>query len=235
MAKPKKYALNNSYFKNRTPDMPKYPLDIVKYFTENGELPFAYYGEMDNWVYEMFCEYQKRASINFEQFLTPSATAKYMYDLLVNEIIRTADHHFSILEIGCGTGQITKYLTQLEDDADSITAIDFDPDMITICKLLYPESSIEFIQEDFTEHNKQYDYIITNPPYSNLVGIFQCLDKCLKDTGFAVLLLPVGAVQKERPKALVELLSKFSFTTFKMNEKFERTGTVAEISLIYKN
>lgn len=222
----KKYALNNSYFKNHLPDMPHYPVEVVKYFKENNDLPFEYSGE--NWVYEMFCEFQKRGGVQLEQFLTPDKTAKRMFDLLRNyNGISTS----SVLEIGCGTGQITKHLEVYQ----SVKAIDIDKDMIEICQTLYNADNIEFIKSDYKEFTGKFDYIICNPPYSDVPELLSCIDRNLADNGLAVVLLPAMTFKKERPKKLVELLSKFKVIQSEpMTEKFERTGVNAEISVIQR-
>ena len=54
----KKYALSNSYFKNRKHDYPDTILDIVKYKQQFGDLPFDCRDA--NWLYEAMIERQKR-------------------------------------------------------------------------------------------------------------------------------------------------------------------------------
>ncbi|MDR1130591.1 MAG: hypothetical protein LBK96_06380 [Prevotellaceae bacterium] len=72
----KKYELKNSYFKNRYGNMPDTILEIAQYQKEHGELPFKYDG--DNWVYDAFCERQKRKGVYASQYLTPDATVAWL-------------------------------------------------------------------------------------------------------------------------------------------------------------
>ncbi|MDB0602327.1 ParB/RepB/Spo0J family partition protein [Tenacibaculum maritimum] len=48
----KKYALNNSYFKNRKTDYPANPLEVLDYWMQHNELPFDM-GDESNWMYEV--------------------------------------------------------------------------------------------------------------------------------------------------------------------------------------
>ena len=57
----KKYALNNSYFKNRKNSYPANPLEVAMYHEQHGTLPFDYSGT--DWLYETYIEYQKRNSV----------------------------------------------------------------------------------------------------------------------------------------------------------------------------
>lgn len=234
MAKTKKYALNNSYFKNCSNIMPQNPLDVVLFYRSLGELPFKYEG--DNWVYDMFCEYQKRHSIRFEQFLTPDSTAIRMAQLLLSGIEIEDIKTKTALEIGCGTGQITKLLFGL----GSLQAFDIDEDMISICENLYDRSNFHFYKYDFKEDNtyyikQKYDCVISNPPYSNIASLLDYVYRSLKDDGKAVLLLPIGTFQKTRPKILVKMINQFEIIHREpMVEPFLRTGIKAEITVLTK-
>jgi len=104
MKKNKKYQLVNSYFKvAERSGLPVNILDIAKWNSASNDLPFAYKG--NNWVYDAFCEKQKRSGVTNSQFLTPDAT--------VDRMLHFAGMYFNdnhVLEPGCGTGQITKEL-----------------------------------------------------------------------------------------------------------------------------
>ena len=108
----KKYALNNSYFKNirGLAGVPKTPEECFGYYEEHKELPFqdSHYfvdGVVDDWwLYDCFVEYQKRAGVVFSQFFTPRETAKRVADL--------ADEYFLsdcfVLDACCGFGALSK-------------------------------------------------------------------------------------------------------------------------------
>lgn len=68
----KRYALANSYFKNRRLIWPYTLCEIHDYLQQHGELPFRYDG--DNWSYDALCERQKRRGVRLSQYLTPDAT-----------------------------------------------------------------------------------------------------------------------------------------------------------------
>ena len=75
----KKYSLNNSYFKNRHMGAPKTPYEVMMYHKQYNEFPFEYSG--GNWMYDCFCEYQKREGVYHSQFFTPDKTAEQMAKL----------------------------------------------------------------------------------------------------------------------------------------------------------
>ena len=58
----------------------------------------------------------------------------------------------------------------------------------------------------------------------------------LGDGGLAILLLPKGFIDKDKPKALVEILEKFSVMHREdMEEDFARTAIKAEIVVLEKD
>ena len=77
----KRYALANSYFKNRLLIWPDTLCEIHDYLQQHGELPFRYDG--DNWSYDALCERQKRRGVRLSQYLTPDATARRIAALAV--------------------------------------------------------------------------------------------------------------------------------------------------------
>jgi hypothetical protein len=222
----KKYCLNNSYFKVASNvGLPTTLLEIAKYERENGELPFSYSGE--NWVYDAFCEYQKRKGVVYSQYLTP--------DNSVDRMLHFAGSYFkdnNVLEPCCGTGQITKELLK---DGYNVTAFDIDGDMVEFINFQYPQLNTE--RYDFREYKKNCNQIIANPPY----GIYELSDflRWVLDIqtsgGISVLLLPKGFVEKDRPKALLKVLHGFSVLEKEdMREPFLRTASLAEIVVLKK-
>jgi SAM-dependent methyltransferase len=224
----KKYALNNSYFKNRTANDPDTLSEIVSYFKENGELPFRYDG--NNWPYDTVCERQKREHIIRCQHLTPDDTARKMAILASHY----SSNKITTLDACCGTGQITGALL---NEGFNVSAFDIDTDLIAVHNLLYPGCMAQV--EDFTEMKDhiKWELIVSNPPFDAQIGIqfFVWLEKSLLPKGKAVLLLPKGFVDKTRPKALVDNLNKFNVLHREdMTEKFFHTAIQAEIIVLKK-
>lgn len=100
----KRYALANSYFKNRLLIWPDTLCEIHDYLQQHGELPFRYDG--DNWSYDALCERQKRRGVRLSQYLTPDATARRIAALAV----RYFENDSRIMDVCCGTGQLTRAL-----------------------------------------------------------------------------------------------------------------------------
>ncbi len=226
----KKYALNNSYFKRRRPQDPSTPFEVLEYVKQHNELP---YNEdlTDNWFYDCFVEYQKRAGVFKSQYFTPKETAKELASIVYEY---TTDNNTRILDACCGFGQITKELVSL--NLEQITAFDFDVDLINACKYFNPV--VKFFEEDFRDYNvkgvrsSQYNIVVSNPPYEvkELTEFLYFLDDVLYSGGVAVLLVPMGFLDKSRPKRLVDVLNQFHILNRNpMTEEFARTKIKAEI------
>lgn len=228
ISKMRKYALNNSYFKNRRENDPDTLSEIVSYFKENGELPFNYNG--NNWSYDTVCERQKRRQIIRCQHLTPDKTARRIAEIAYE---KSPDSAFA-LDACCGTGQLTGALAE---KGYTVVAFDIDPEMIAVHHFLYPECNAQL--NDFTGLSGavRFDLIVSNPRFDAQIAIafFQCLNKMMTVSGKAVLLLPKGFVDKTRPKALTEGLAKFRVLYREdMTEKFFHTAILGEIVVLEK-
>ncbi|MDR1902378.1 MAG: class I SAM-dependent methyltransferase, partial [Treponema sp.] len=200
-------------------------LEIAKFERDHGELPFSYSG--DNWVYDAFCEYQKRSGVIYSQFLTPAAT--------VDRMLHFAGKYFKnndVLEPCCGTGQITKELLKNEY---AVTAFDIDAEMVEFINFQYPELNARVC--DFKIYEGNHNQIIANPPYElpELSAFLQWVLDIQTSGGISVLLLPKGFVEKTKPKALVSTLHQLSVQEKEdMRESFLRTSTSAEIVVLKK-
>ncbi len=227
----KKYRLNNSYFKNRRPQDPSTPFEVFDYVKQHKELP---YNEefCNNWLYDCFVEYQKRAGVFNSQFFTPEATAKELAEIAYGY---TTNGNARILDACCGFGQITKELFKL--NLNQITAFDFDAELVSLCQSILP--TIKVFTEDFKDEENikgvrgaKYDIVVSNPPYEvkELTEFLYFSDDVLVESGIAVLLIPMGFLDKSRPKRLVEILNQFHrLRRTPMNEEFARTKVKAEI------
>ncbi|WP_165026657.1 ParB N-terminal domain-containing protein [Dysgonomonas sp. ZJ279] len=237
----KRYALNNSYFKNRKYNYPDTLLEIVLYWKKFGELPFEYSG--DNWVFDTMIERQKRHGVINSQYLTPDKTARQLVELTNNFIPK--DH--KVLDACCGTGQLTKYLLE---NKFNVTGFDADPEMVEVCKYIYPQSDFKhFIieskpdDENQRETNEKWDLIVSNPPHGqkDLIPFLNWLSTSLTNEGKAILLLPKGFLSKVSPPKLVGYIERLNVLHREdMAESFTHTKCAAEIYIVglnesYKN
>ena len=227
----KKYALNNSYFKNRNYGMPSNPAEVYQYFNEYGELPYEN-GELnDNWIYECFVEFQKRNGVYNSQFFTPENTAQE----LVYRLLNYANLDDEILEPCCGFGQITRTLAN--NGFQKVVAFDNDAKLVEIASDFIP--GFEIVEDDYmsSKDERKYEFIISNPPYEvkELTAFLEYSLSKLHTKGKTVLLIPNGFLDKTRPAALVKVLNGFSILErIPMLEEFARTKINAEIVVLEK-
>ena len=65
----------------------------------------------------------------------------------------------SILDIGCGTGNLIKYLKEtIQFNEKNYTGIDFSQEMVNYCKIKYPQSS--FLKGDLLESDRKSEYYL---------------------------------------------------------------------------
>lgn len=224
----KKYALNNSYFKNtyygiNTP--PLTPYDVFLYLKQHGELPFAYHG--DNWMYDCYNEYQKRRTIYNSQFFTPDDTADRMAQLAYNYF----DENKPVLDACCGFGQLTRALLKQNFQC---FGYDFCFELVEMYK---ENTKCGAEHTDFQSFGKKYTNIMSNPPYEIpiLTEFLECTYKILEDDGTLILLIPNGFVDKVKPKRTYDILEKYKLLHSEpMEEKFARTNEKAEIVILEK-
>lgn len=229
----KKFSLNNSYFKNcNSQTEPSTPYEVVGYFKQHGELPFDMDPEENpNWIYETYIEYQKRAGVLNSQFFTPPSTAQRIAEL--------ADEYFSevntepyVLDACCGFGMLTK---PVAEKGFLVQGFDYNSDILKMYSEFTGCVSEQKDINSYLNDDKQWMNIISNPPYEikELTQFFKLLYDLLDVGGIAILLLPKGFVDKDKPKALVEVLENFSVIHREdMKEGFARTGITAEIVVI---
>lgn len=221
----KKYSLNNSYFKNTPYGCPRTPQEVMAYYKQHNELPFEYSGE--NWLYDCWVEYQKRNGVHASQFFTPPSTSE--------QLAFVASRYFKsnkpVLDACCGFGMLTK---SIEKYGFKSTGFDFAYDMPAVYKAY---TGCDASQSRFEEFEGSFDQIISNPPYEvvDLTAFLRWLYRTLNDGGIAVLLIPNGFLDKERPKAIPEIVSKFSILDREeMTEDYARTKIKAEIVVLQK-
>jgi len=224
----KQYALNNSYFKGNYggySQKPTNPVEVMQYYKQHGELPFAYHG--DNWLYDCYNEYQKRNGVYNSQFFTPDATADRMAELAS----RYFDKGLPVLDACCGFGQLTRALLK---EGFQAFGYDFSYDLTE----LYKEyTKCDAQHTDFQTFNVKYTNIMSNPPYEVpiLTEFLECTYNILEDGGRLILLIPNGFVDKTKPKRTYEILEQYkTLHTERMQEEFVRTKVYAEIVVLEK-
>lgn len=225
----KQFALNNSYFKNTPYGAPQNPTEVLEYFQQHGELPFRIGNDVAYWLYDCYVEWQKRRGVYRSQFFTPPATA--------GQLAEIANGHFEdkdsfVLDACCGFGMLSKALLNFGYNSEGF-------DIDSTFKPLYSYfAGGDFNTADFRDYQpEKYRKIVANPPYEvkECTEFLESLYSWLDAEGIAVLLLPKGFVDKERPKRLVTVLSKFS-VLYREDaiEPFARTNVRAEIVVLSK-
>lgn len=224
----KKYSLNNSYFKSAQYGSPSTPFEVMKYLQEHGDLPFQYSG--NNWMYDCYTEYQKRRKVFGQQFFTPDQTAERIAEI-ANDYF---DKDYYVLDACAGFGQLSKPLLNLGFD---VSGFDYNYEL---SEMYYHNAGRTCIHEDFREFNPltKYESVVSNPPY-DIKDLTDFLVKMhadwLEDNGLALLLIPSGFLQKERPKVLTEIRSKYELLYVEdMHEDFKLTKVKAEIVLLQR-
>jgi len=101
-----------------------------------------------------------------------------------------------ILEIGCGTGEISNYIAK--NTRANVTGIDICEPFINIAKEEFKHPNLDFLKKDFLEFNvmadNKYDYIIGNGIlhhlYFNLEYSLESIHKMLKENGKIIFMEP---------------------------------------------
>jgi ubiquinone/menaquinone biosynthesis C-methylase UbiE len=80
---------------------------------------------------------------------------------LINKL--TMEKGMIVLDLGCGTGYLTKVLSERVGSEGKVVAVDPDKDRLSIAKNLYSASNIEYIQADDQNFpSSKYDIIFCN-------------------------------------------------------------------------
>lgn len=128
-----------------------------------------------------------RNAANYDAY---AKVQKKMADELLKMISldsKNTSKYLDILDIGCGTGCLTKRLASYWPDA-RITAVDIAPGMIEYTKEKLKDYDIEFQCVDIEEVklNKKFDMIVSNATFqwfNNLKGTIQKLGQMLEVNG----------------------------------------------------
>jgi len=132
------------------------------------------------------------------------------YDLFCDSIKKD---DASILELGCGPGNITKYL-QDKNPNYTILATDTAKSMIELCKINVPKASFQLLDvRDITNLNQQFDAIIGGfvLPYLNTIEAKQIIAdsfQLLNDNG----ILYFSCIEKDVSYSETQTSSDGNFT-----------------------
>jgi len=159
-----------------------------------------------------------------------------------------------ILEIGCGPGNITKYILNKIPDAD-IFGIDYSEKMIQLAKKNVPNGVFEMMDcRDINKINKKFDAVISGfcLPYLNKnerLKFFEDIKKLLKNNGVFYLSFVEGNPEESKYQtsssghklffnfhlldSVIQELTKSGFNDFQiMKVNYERNQNETEIHTI---
>lgn len=126
---------------------------------------------------------KRRFSRNAKTYDQYASVQKNMGQDLINKVLeKTKNKHiYKILEVGCGTGYVTRLLVKHFPNA-KITSVDIANGMIEYTKDLMNDSSVTFICDDIEDMyiNEMYDLIISNATFQWFNDLEQTLYKLLK-------------------------------------------------------
>ena len=222
----RRYALQN-YYLSCNFYWPEALPEIFDYQQQHNELPFLYDG--DNWPYDAMCERQRRNGVHASQYLTPDCTARQMAAL----VVRYFDNDSRIVDACCGTGQLTRALLLESVHPSAILGFDVDAELVGLYARLYPETAA--LRMQFQEIDFRCENVIANPPFEigECTAFLQWLSRTQRSGARAVLLLPYGFIDKQRPKSVQETVRHFIVHyRAPMQEPFARTNCCAEIIVL---
>lgn len=102
-----------------------------------------------------------------ERVLIPRFETEELVEKTIEYITKYFSHPVDIIDLGCGSGVIGLTLEQ-KISTNSVDLIDLSKDALEVCHKNCEKlhSNAQIIESDFFENiNKQYDVIISNPPY----------------------------------------------------------------------
>lgn len=233
----KKFSMRN-YFKSVSYNKryPQSPLDMILYKSMFNDIPVSDVSvEEPDWFYKVIVEYQKgRGSVYHQQFFTPYKTAMRMAEILKEKAENNDELYPTILDACCGFGQLSIACSNTMPGV-VIVGFDFSYEMIEMNRKLNIDNSNVGIV-DLKEYNlANYDYVISNPPYEmkDFKDFLELLVRVTNPSATIVMLVPVGYVDRERPKEVKALLENFTVIHREpMTEPFYLTKIQAEIVVL---
>ena len=115
----------------------------------------------------------------------------------------------------------------------ALLGFDADAELVDLYERLYPETAA--LRMQFHEIDFRCENVIANPPFEivECVYFLQWLSRTQRSGDRAVLLLPYGLIDKQRPKSVQETMRHFIIHHWTpMQEPFARTACHAEIVVV---
>ena len=153
---------------------------------------------------------------------------------LQKSILSQIDEGDSVLEVGCGTGQLAKALYQM--GVNNYLGVDLNPDVIQIASRKVISKSFEFIAADFLDLrlNRKYDLaifpmIIHSIPQELGENLIKKASKFANKIIVADYLVPQPKNYKALIVRIIEWLAgKEHFSSFKHYKDFNSISSIAE-------
>jgi len=159
----------------------------------------------------------------------------------------TRGKNLKILEIGCGTGEVTKYLQKYGD----VIGLDYSDDAIEFCKLknlknIFKKDVVEIDVKEFINKYGKFDLILTLDVMEHIredVAVFKKIKQMLTKTGVYIATVPAYKfLWSEHDESLhhvrryhsLELLKKLENTGFKILKKTYFVSTMFPVIAFFR-
>ena len=152
---------------------------------------------------------------------TPDHVADLMVSYLEYEQATINTASSNVLEPSAGTGQIVNALLNSGIMSGSINTIEKHYKLVEYMRNRFADNFVNINQGDFltdyNEFNNEYDRVICNPPFKQIIKHIDQVYKCLKVGGLAVCLVPMS--YKKIDHEVLEILPNDTFSYCKVNTK----------------
>ena len=147
--------------------------------------------------------------------------------------VRYFENDSRIMDVCCGTGQLTRALIAEDVYPSQIVGLEIDRELADFYARLYPVT--QTLIGPYRDIDFRCENVVANPPFetTEVVDFLSWLAKVQQPGDRSVLLLPHGFIDKQRPKSIQETLRQFEVLyRTPMQERFARTNVTAEIVVL---